>query len=133
MAHTIPAAFYRNLNNDLIIEYVPTKTGSFSRTENEFDREFSLADTHEVFIRTQNNLLEICPIRILSFGASHTYEPVLRIQVKEILQHTFEGVFDRADQLHIEITGETTKRVERHSISFPRSVRSAVAFSTKFQ
>jgi hypothetical protein len=27
LAHTIPAAFYRNLNNDLIIEYVPIKSG----------------------------------------------------------------------------------------------------------
>lgn len=27
MAHTIPAAFYRNSNRDLIIEYVPTKSG----------------------------------------------------------------------------------------------------------
>jgi hypothetical protein len=27
LAHTIPAAFYRNLNRDLIIEYVPTKLG----------------------------------------------------------------------------------------------------------
>ena len=26
-AHTIPAAFYRNFNRDLIIEYVPTKLG----------------------------------------------------------------------------------------------------------
>lgn len=27
LAHTIPAAFYRNINRDLIIEYVPTKLG----------------------------------------------------------------------------------------------------------
>lgn len=26
-AHTIPAAFYRNSDRDLVIEYVPTKTG----------------------------------------------------------------------------------------------------------
>jgi hypothetical protein len=27
LAHTIPAAFYRNFNRDLIIEYVPIKRG----------------------------------------------------------------------------------------------------------
>ncbi len=27
LAHTIPAAFYRNINRDLIIEYVPTRLG----------------------------------------------------------------------------------------------------------
>ena len=32
-AHTIPAAFYRNFNRDLIIEYVPTKLG-----KNELER-----------------------------------------------------------------------------------------------
>ena len=26
-AHTIPAAFYRNLDNDLIIEYIPVRPG----------------------------------------------------------------------------------------------------------
>lgn len=38
MAHTIPAAFYRNLANDLIIEYVPTKPGSirFDSTSDQF-------------------------------------------------------------------------------------------------
>jgi len=28
LAHTIPAAFYRTIDRDLIIEYVPTKLGS---------------------------------------------------------------------------------------------------------
>ncbi|CAF1615421.1 unnamed protein product, partial [Adineta ricciae] len=85
-AHTIPAAFYRNFNRDLIIEYVPTKL-----------------DVHEVFIRTHNNLLDICPIRIMSFGAISPFEPVLRVQVKEVLQHTFEGVIDNVDKIQIDI------------------------------
>jgi hypothetical protein len=63
-------------------------------------------DIHEVFIRTQNNLLDICPIRIMSFGANNTFEPVLRVQVKEVLEHTFEGVFDNIDKLQIDITGK---------------------------
>ncbi|CAF4205688.1 unnamed protein product [Rotaria sp. Silwood2] len=87
LAHTIPAAFYRNLSRDLIIEYVPTKL-----------------DTHEIFIRIQNNLLDICPIRIMSFGASTPFEPVLRVQVKEVLEHTFEGVTDNVDKLQIDIS-----------------------------
>lgn len=33
LAHTIPAAFYRNMNHDLIIEYVPTKLGLSSLFE----------------------------------------------------------------------------------------------------
>ncbi|CAF3728092.1 unnamed protein product [Rotaria sp. Silwood1] len=86
-AHTIPAAFYRNLSRDLIIEYVPTKL-----------------DIHEVFIRIQNNLLDICPIRIISYGANTSFEPVLRVQVKEVLEHTFEGVTDNVDKLQIDIT-----------------------------
>ncbi|CAM4895437.1 unnamed protein product [Rotaria socialis] len=86
-AHTIPAAFYKNLNRDLIIEYVPTKL-----------------NIHEVFIRTQNNLLDICPIRINSFGAGAPFEPVLRVQVKEALEHTFEGVIDNIEKLQIDIT-----------------------------
>lgn len=60
---------------------------------------------HEVFIRIQNNLLDICPIRINSFGASTAYEPVLRVQVKEVLEHSFEGVVDNVDKLQIDITG----------------------------
>ncbi|CAF1246383.1 unnamed protein product [Rotaria sordida] len=87
LAHTIPAAFYRNLSRDLIIEYVPTKL-----------------DIHEVFIRIQNNLLDICPMRIMSFGANTSFEPVLRVQVKEVLEHTFEGVTDNIDKLQIDIS-----------------------------
>ncbi|CAF4943518.1 unnamed protein product, partial [Rotaria socialis] len=59
---------------------------------------------HEVFIRTQNNLLDICPIRINSFGAGAPFEPVLRVQVKEALEHTFEGVIDNIEKLQIDIT-----------------------------
>ena len=67
---------------------------------------FVRLDFHEVFIRTENNLLEICPIRIMSFTAdANTFDPVLRVQVKEILEHTFDGVLDKNDQLQIEITG----------------------------
>jgi hypothetical protein len=63
-------------------------------------------DIHEVFIRTQNNLLDLCPIRIMSFGASSPFEPVLRVQVKEVLQHTFEGVIDNVDKIQIDIIGK---------------------------
>lgn len=62
-------------------------------------------DMHEVFIRTQNNLLDMCPIRIMSFGASSAFDPVLRVQVKEVLEHTFEGIVDDIDQFQVEITG----------------------------
>jgi hypothetical protein len=65
-----------------------------------------ILDIHEVFIRTQNNLLDICPIRITSFGAHSTFEPVLRVQVKEILEHTFDGIVDNDEKLQIEITGK---------------------------
>lgn len=62
---------------------------------------------HEVFIRTENSLLEFCPIRIDSFTAEPTsFEPVLRVQLKELLEHTFDGVLDRNDHLQIEITGK---------------------------
>ncbi|CAF3317527.1 unnamed protein product, partial [Rotaria sp. Silwood2] len=27
LAHTIPAAFYRNLSRDLVIEYIPVRIG----------------------------------------------------------------------------------------------------------
>ena len=65
----------------------------------------STSDTHEVFIRAQNNLLEICPIRLLAFQAQNTFDPVLRVQVKEILEHTFTGVIDHDRKLEINITG----------------------------
>ena len=58
-----------------------------------------------MFIRTHNNLLDICPIRIMSFGAISPFEPVLRVQVKEVLQHTFEGVIDNVDKIQIDIIG----------------------------
>ncbi|CAM4749067.1 unnamed protein product [Rotaria magnacalcarata] len=87
LAHTIPAAFYRNSNRDLVIEYIPVR-----------------ADTHEVFIRTQNNVLDICPIRIMAFTAQQPYDSVPRVQIKEILEHTFEGVIDENNKLEICIT-----------------------------
>lgn len=62
-------------------------------------------DNHEIFIRTQNNLLDICPIRIIAFQSHNTFEPVLRVQVKEILEHTFKGVIDQDNKLEISITG----------------------------
>jgi hypothetical protein len=66
---------------------------------------FSLTDIHEVFIRTQNKLMDMCPMRIVSFAVDTAFEPVLRVQVKEVLEHTFEGVLDKIDKLHIEILG----------------------------
>jgi hypothetical protein len=66
---------------------------------------FCYVEVHEVFIRTQNNLLDICPIRIMAFRAKNTFDPVLRVQVKEILEHTFQGVVDNDNKLEISITG----------------------------
>jgi hypothetical protein len=59
-----------------------------------------------VFIRTQNNLLDICPIRITAFRAKNAFDPVLRVQVKEVLEHTFQGVIDIDNKLEITITGK---------------------------
>jgi hypothetical protein len=42
----------------------------------------------------------------MSFGANNLFEPVLRVQVKEVLEHTFEGVIDNIDKLQIDITGK---------------------------
>ncbi|UJR14889.1 hypothetical protein I4U23_001873 [Adineta vaga] len=94
LAHTIPAAFYRNLNKDLVIEYIPVRT-----------------EVHEVFIRTQNNLLDICPIRVMAFRAKNTFDPVLRVQVKEVLEHTFQGVVDNDNKLDITITDPFDKPI----------------------
>lgn len=41
----------------------------------------------------------------MSFGAISPFEPVLRVQVKEVLQHTFEGVIDNVDKIQIDIIG----------------------------
>ncbi|CAF1398822.1 unnamed protein product [Adineta steineri] len=99
LAHTIPAAFYRNMNKDLVIEYIPVRT-----------------EIHEVFIRTQNNLLDICPIRVMAFRAKSTFDPVLRVQVKEVLEHTFKGVIDNDNKLEINITDPFDKPVPfKHS------------------
>ena len=59
-----------------------------------------------MFIRTQHNLLDICPIRIMAFRAKNTFDPVLRVQVKEVLEHTFQGVVDNDNKLEITITGK---------------------------
>lgn len=105
LAHTIPAAFYRNLHNDLVIEYIPTRT-----------------DFHEIFIRTQNNLLDICPIRVMAFECKQEFECVLRVQVKEILEHTFSNVIDTENKLEIQVTGKRqnktyqTKRIVQFQI-----------------
>ncbi len=90
-------------------------------------------DIHEVFIRTQNNLLDICPIRIMSFGANDNFEPVLRVQVKEVLEHIFEGVFDNIDKLQIDITGKSSMFRKNRIIFvlfFDRSIRTTIAIST---
>ena len=47
----------------------------------------------------------MCPIRIMAFNANDKFEPVLRVQVKEILEHTFQGVIDHNNKLTISITG----------------------------
>jgi hypothetical protein len=64
-------------------------------------------DIHEVFIRTQNNLLDLCPIRIMAFQSTNTFDPVLRVQVKEILEHTFQDIIDHNNKLEITITGKS--------------------------
>jgi hypothetical protein len=42
----------------------------------------------------------------MAFQAKNTFDPVLRVQVKEILEHTFHGVIDHNNQLEITITGK---------------------------
>jgi hypothetical protein len=42
----------------------------------------------------------------MSFGAKNSFEPVLRVQVKEVLDHTFEGVIDNNDKIQINIIGK---------------------------
>jgi len=42
----------------------------------------------------------------MSFGANSPFEPVLRVQVKEVLEHTFEGVIDNVDKIQIDIIGK---------------------------
>jgi hypothetical protein len=75
-------------------------------------------DIHEVFIRTQNNLLDICPIRIMAFQSKNTFDPVLRVQVKEILEHTFKDVIDDDNKLEINITGKSFFNLLEKKIKF---------------
>ena len=56
----------------------------------------------------------------MSFGAGSPFEPVLRVQVKEVLQHTFEGVIDNVDKIQIDIIGKARTdevRLERSANS----------------
>jgi hypothetical protein len=41
----------------------------------------------------------------MSFGSNNTFEPVLRVQVKEVLEHIFNGIVDNDDKLQIDISG----------------------------
>jgi hypothetical protein len=50
----------------------------------------------------------MCPIRIMAFTSNNTFEPVLRVQVKEVLEHTFPGVIDPDNKLEISIIGESS-------------------------
>jgi hypothetical protein len=56
----------------------------------------------------------------MSFGANDAFEPVLRVQVKEVLEHTFEGVSDNIDKLQIDITGKSSyiKRTKLFFVCF---------------
>jgi hypothetical protein len=42
----------------------------------------------------------------MAFQSKNTFEPVLRVQVKEVLEHTFAGVIDHDNKLDITITGK---------------------------
>ena len=42
----------------------------------------------------------------MAFQSKNTFEPVLRVQVKEVLEHTFAGVIDPDNKLEITITGK---------------------------
>jgi hypothetical protein len=42
----------------------------------------------------------------MSYQAKNKFDPVLRVQVKEILEHTFPGVIDQHNQLEINVTGK---------------------------
>jgi hypothetical protein len=42
----------------------------------------------------------------MAFQVDKAFEPVLRVQVKEILEHTFKGVIDQDNKLEIIITGK---------------------------
>jgi hypothetical protein len=42
----------------------------------------------------------------MAFQSQDTVDPVLRVQVKEILEHTFQGVIDHNNKLEINITGK---------------------------
>ena len=42
----------------------------------------------------------------MAFQSKNTFDPVLRVQVKEILEHTFPGVIDHDNKLEINITGK---------------------------
>ncbi len=43
----------------------------------------------------------------MAFQSKNTFEPVLRVQVKEVLEHTFVGVIDTDNKLEITITGKS--------------------------
>ncbi|CAF1303393.1 unnamed protein product, partial [Didymodactylos carnosus] len=93
-AHTIPAAFYRNDERDLIIEYVPTHHG-----------------IHEVFIRSRNNLMDFCPIRIMAFTSESFFEPALRVQIKETIFHTVKKISNNEEDFNIVIVDPFGKHV----------------------
>jgi hypothetical protein len=44
----------------------------------------------------------------MAFTSNNTFEPVLRVQVKEVLEHTFPGVIDPDNKLEISIIGESS-------------------------
>lgn len=62
--------------------------------------------SHEVFIRAQDNLLDICPIRITAFSSQGPHNPIPRVQIKEVLTHTFHDVVDYENKLEISIIGK---------------------------
>mgnify|MGYP006892779692 CR=1 FL=1 len=49
--------------------------------------------------------MDICPIRIMAFECNQDFEPVLRVQVNEQLEHTFPEVIDADNKLEIQVTG----------------------------
>ena len=42
----------------------------------------------------------------MAFESKNNFDPVLRVQVKEVLEHTFSDVIDLDNKLEINITGK---------------------------
>jgi len=54
----------------------------------------------------------------MAFQSKDVFDPVLRVQVKEILQHTFKGVIDENNKLEINITGKIIFLISPEKLKF---------------